>query len=274
MERQKRVAVIHDLAGYGRCALAVALPVISAMRVECCVLPTAILSSNAAFPGYFMQDYTEQLEMMMERWEGLDLTFDGIYCGFLSSPEQAGLVERFIKRFRGPNTIVLFDPVMGDHGRLYSAVSDEVCLGMRRLVSGADILTPNLTEAYRLTNREYRNDVPADEELWELAAELCAMGPAGVVITGIPRENQLMNFVCEKGREPVTICTGRIGGDRCGTGDVFASIVCGSAVRGMDLPAAVKKAAEFIADAAAYTDRLGISPRNGLCFEEFLHTLG
>lgn len=273
MEQQKRIAAIHDLAGYGRCALAVALPVISAMGVECCPLPTAVLSTNAAFPGYFMEDYTVQLEQIMKHWEKEEFTFDGIYCGFLCSEAQVELVKQFLQRFKKENTIVLFDPVMGDYGKLYSAVSPGACARMKELLPYTDILTPNLTEACRLTGRDYQTFVPEKKELRELAGQLCEQGASGIVITGIPDGSRLMNYVCERGKEPAAVYARKAGGDRCGTGDVFASIVAAGVVRGMELAEAVEKAAGFISRAAAYTEEIGEPWRRGLCFERFLGEL-
>ncbi|MBO5198164.1 MAG: pyridoxamine kinase [Lachnospiraceae bacterium] len=273
MEQQKRIAVINDLAGYGKCALSSAMPVISAMGVECCPLPTAILSTNAAFPGYFVDDYTEQMERFIEHWEQVGVEFDGVCCGFLASAKQIELVIRFLEQFKRPETVVLLDPVMGDHGRLYSASSPEVCEGMRRLLPYVDIVTPNLTEAYRLAGREYPEGSVSDEYLAELGCELCAQGPECIIFTGISRENQLMNYIYKKEADPVKVCVERVGGDRCGTGDVFAAIVSAGVVRGLSVEEAVGKAAEFLKKAIAYTNECGTPPRNGVCFERFLHEL-
>mgnify|MGYP001779467408 CR=1 FL=1 len=273
MERQKRVAVIHDLAGYGRCALAVALPVISAEGLECCVLPTSILSSNAAFPGYYRDDGTERMERFLSHWDELDLEFDGIYVGYLGSAAGIELAAEFLKRFRRENTIVLFDPVMGDHGRLYSACSPEVCEKMEDLLAYSDVITPNLTEAYRLAGLEYPDEHPSGEALWELEERLCAKGPSEVVLTGIAEGEDLVNQICSRDGSRSRIPARRSGGDRCGTGDVFASIVFAEIVRGRGTEQAVKKAAGFLEEAIAYTEQSKVPSRNGVCFEPFLYRL-
>ena len=157
MSRQKKVAAINDLTGYGRCALTVSLPVISHMKLQCCPVPTSILSNHTGYPEYYFDDYTDRLPEYLAMWKKLNLSFDGIMSGFLGSAEQIGMVESFIKTFRKEHTIVVVDPVMGDHGSISSVYTEEMCLLMRRLVSLADIVTPNLTEGCRLTDVPYRD---------------------------------------------------------------------------------------------------------------------
>ena len=100
MKRQKRVAVINDVTGFGRCSAAVAQPIISAMKIQCCVMPTAILSVHTGFPNYFLQDYTPYLETYMNSWEETGIEFDGITTGFIGSKEQIGLVVEFFEKFK------------------------------------------------------------------------------------------------------------------------------------------------------------------------------
>ena len=117
---QKKVAMINDLSGYGRCSLTVAIPILSAMKVQCCPVPTSILSNHTGFPVYFFDDYTKKLPEYLEKWGELGLTFDGIVSGFLGSQEQIQIVKEMIGRFRGPGTKVVIDPIMGDNGKPYA----------------------------------------------------------------------------------------------------------------------------------------------------------
>ena len=150
MKRQKRVAVINDVTGFGRCAAAVAQPIISAMKIQCCVVPTAILSVHTGFPDYFLHDFTPYLREYIDSWEKTGITFDGICSGFIGSKEQIALVADFFERFKKEGTLAVVDPVMGDYGKLYSSYTEEMCREMRRLLPFADVLTPNLTEACRM----------------------------------------------------------------------------------------------------------------------------
>lgn len=272
-ERQKRIALINDITGFGRCSVAAMLPIISALKVQCCPLPTAILSAHTGFPAFFLDDYTARMGPYMQNWRELGIEFDGICTGFLGSKEQIDLVIAFIKMFKKENTLTMIDPVMGDYGKLYSSITQEMCDEMRRLMQYADVMTPNLTEACQLLELPYPAETPGDEALSEIAAKLCENGPQKIVITGLQVEGRIKNFIYEKGRECRSVYADKIGEDRSGTGDVFTSIVAASLIKGETLPAAVEKAADFISRVIQYTVKLNTPLRDGICFEEYLTEL-
>ncbi len=155
MSRQKKIAVIQDLSGYGRCSMTVALPVISAMRVQCCPVLTSVFSNHTGYPQYFFDDYTDRMPAYIEKWKRLGLDFDGIYTGFLGSTEQIRIVGDFIRDFGGPETTVIIDPVMGDNGKAYITYTPALCDRMKELAAQADLLTPNVTELCILTDTPY-----------------------------------------------------------------------------------------------------------------------
>ncbi|MGN1180455.1 MAG: pyridoxamine kinase [Suilimivivens sp.] len=270
---QKKIAAINDLSGYGRCALTVAIPVISHMRLQCCPVPTSILSNHTGYSEYFFDDYSDRLPAYIAMWKKLELHFDGIMSGFLGSIEQIGIVEEFIRQFAKEETKVVVDPVMGDHGKIAGTYTEEMCMEMRRLVSLADIITPNLTEACRLTDTLYRESGWKKKELLSMAEKLCEMGPEQIVITGIPQGEFIANFVFEKGVEPGFIKTHRVGDERCGTGDLFAAIVAADAVNGVPFQKSVRKASVFVRKSMIKSIERGIDRKNGVCFEEILHEL-
>lgn len=275
--RQKRMAVINDFSGFGRCSLTVSLPVVSAAGIECCALPTAVFSNHTGYSDYFFDDYTDKMEPYFEKWKKLSLVFDGIYTGFLGSTRQIAIVKAFIRQFWDEGTRVIVDPVMGDHGRLYSTYTEEMCKEMKTLVCLADLLTPNLTEACLLTGTPYRAAPWSIEELKKLAKALCAMGAKKVVITGISRGDELTNFLYEQnGGDGDSFCTVsglKVGAERAGTGDVFSSILAADAVNGVDFRESVIRAGRFIARASKYSDELMVPPQEGVCFEPFLKEL-
>ena len=163
--RQKKIAVINDISGFGKCSVTAALPIISAMGVQCCPLPTAILSNHTEYPSYSFFDYTEHMENYMKEWKKLDLRFSGICTGFLGSERQIEIVEEFLSMFQEKETKVIVDPIMGDAGKTYETYTDELCERMHRLVEHADIITPNVTEACILTNTAYRNDFSVEDKI-------------------------------------------------------------------------------------------------------------
>lgn len=273
-KRQKRIALINDITGFGRCSLTVALPIISALKVEACPLPTAILSVHTGFPTHWMDDFTDRMRPYMDSWEENGLSFDGIATGFIGSAAQIGLVIDCIRRFRKPETRVMVDPVMGDDGKLYASYTPEMCREMRRLLSCADLVTPNLTEACQLLEEPYPEDGRLSEAaLCRMARAIADKGPSQVVITGLSEGSRIRNFIYERGKGTDIVSAPRVGSDRCGTGDVFAAIVAGSLVRGENLSASVRKAADFIVASMAYTETLGIPGSWGLAFEEHLTDL-
>lgn len=273
ISRQKKVAAINDLTGFGRCALTVAIPVLSHMKLQCCPVPTSILSNHTGCEEYYFHDYTDHLKEYLSMWKKLNLSFDGIMSGFLGSAQQIGMVEAFITDFRKEDTVVVIDPVMGDHGKISSAYTEEMCFLMKHLVQYADIITPNLTEACRLTDIPYRESGWKRTELLEMARILTKEGPQKVVITGIPQGEFIANYMYQTGKEPAMMRTHRVGEERCGTGDLFASIIMADAINGVEFERSVRKASNFIKKCMIQTARMNIEPKNGVCFEEILSTL-
>lgn len=270
---QKKIAVINDLTGFGRCALTVAVPVISVMGLACCPVPTAILSNHTAFPSSFIDDYTEKMESYIQEWKKLGLVFDGIYTGFLGSKAQIAIVKRFIRDFCGENTRIIIDPVMGDHGRTYRTYTPKMCEAMKDLVTLGNIVTPNVTEACILTDTLYKEHWQA-QELYVLAEKIAHMGPENVIITGVEMpDDYIGNYCFTKNQKGRLIAVPRAGKSRCGTGDLFASIIAADAVNGTALEDSVRKASDFVAKCIRASGEREIPVTDGVCFEYFLWEL-
>lgn len=293
-KRVPRAAALHDLSCFGRCALTVIDPVLSAMGMQCVPLPTALLSTHTGgFSGMYFLGLDDALRGISEHFERLGLKFDAVYTGFLGSAHQAELVEDFIDRFGGDDgcggaPLVLVDPVMGDDGELYSACTPELVSAMRRLCLCADVITPNVTEACLLADIPYDRAVSMSERDPDgfgrrLAARLLEMSTGRlrrVVITGIH---------CDGGREIATAAYDaeggggafsffrqqRVGRDFPGTGDIFASVLLGGLMAGRTTAQAAEEASRFAADCAAYTLASGTDEptRNGVMVEPLLGKL-
>lgn len=273
---QKKIAVINDLSGFGRCSLTVSLPVISHLKLQCCPIPTAILSNHTGYPSYFIDDYTRNLSHFSKQFKQLGLKFDGIATGYLGSKEQVAMICDFVKEFHNPNTILLVDPVMGDHGELYTGYSKDLCEELKKLVALADIITPNITEACLLTNTSYKDTSWKQPELLQLAFELSNLGPRKVVISGIDFGSYVGNFVYEKNdahAEFKLLKNQKVGTPRAGTGDLFASILIADAVNQVPLCTSVRKASKFIKNCILESEKLEIPPMDGVCFEQLLNKL-
>lgn len=266
---QKKIAVINDFCGFGRCSIAASLPIISALQVQCCPLPTSIFSNHTGFDSFYCTDFTAHMDAYIDEWVKLDLRFSGILTGFLGSPEQIDIVHRFLERFSTAQNITVVDPVMGDYGKLYPTYSPELAARMETLLPYADILTPNLTEACILAGVPYRPDMDG-HDLQALCEMLHAMGPSRIVISGLERGDDLENFIYEAGKPPVIVREHKVGPCRSGTGDVFSSILAADAVNGVSLTESVRHAAAFIAKVLRRAVEWDLPKTDGLCFEEFL----
>ncbi|MBQ4544363.1 MAG: pyridoxamine kinase [Oscillospiraceae bacterium] len=268
----KSCAVINDLTGFGRCALNVTLPVMSALGVRVLAVPTAVLSNHTAFDEYYFSDLTDGMPLFFENWEKLGLSHDGIYTGFLGSEKQVDIILDFIKKSKTEKTHLFVDPIMGDDGKLYSTYTEELVLKMRSLVHDADIITPNLTEACLLAGVSYdKMQNATDDEIFALAKRLCSLGARCTVITGIFRGRRVLNFVYDAVRGEKFISSSKyIAGQFCGTGDLFATLLFGHVMRGCSLRRAIRRTSRFICRAVRLSERLGVSPTDGVAFEPIL----
>ncbi|MCF0245409.1 MAG: pyridoxamine kinase [Ileibacterium sp.] len=270
--KQKTIALINDLSGFGRCSLTVSLPILSALQVQCAVLPTCILSNHTAYPSYLFHDLTDDMSPWMEEWKKLDLSFNGIYTGFLGSEDQIQKVKDFCTMFQTSQTCMIVDPVMGDHGKIYPTYTEGMCEKMKELARMADVLTPNLTEACRLLDRPFRNDY-SKEDLERIIRDLLDLGPQKAVISGLEMDDEVFNLAIERGKEPCWIPTKKVLPFRHGTGDVFASVIAGDAVKGLGFYESVQKAADFVHDCLLISNQLEVPMEDGVAFEEILGNL-
>ena len=268
-----KLALIHAVSGFGHSTMSVILPVVSAMGVQGCPLPTAIFSNHTGFPNWYKLDFTEHMMPYIQAWDRLDIAFDGIYSGYLGSGAQCQAVLALVKK--QPDATFFLDPVMGDHGRLYSAITPEHVDAMKELVTHATYILPNITEACVLTDTKYQEDFSA-EELAHIAQKLHALGPAHIVITGLQHGKLLSNYISEiSDSEQVTsmVSTPIAGKSRPGTGDIFGSIVVSGIIKGQPLEQGVQKAAQFICDCIKASDEYNLPIKEGTCFELLLPTL-
>ena len=284
----KKIAVLNDLSGMGKCSLTAAIPVISVMGIQVCPLPTAVLSAQTGFPSYYCDDYTDRMDAIMEEWKKMDFYPDGIYTGFLADARQADKAVEFIEQFAKEDTKILIDPVMGDNGEEYPIYTEALCEKMRFLVRRATVITPNLTEALLLLYGAQRAHVLwkelslMDEERLlkfteSTGKELSKDFDTEVVITGIDlpaRENhqEMGNLICKDGVQ-TWVSTVKEGGSYSGTGDLFASVLSAGMVKGMDTVDSVRKAVKFLSKGIHDAVLEGTDRNEGICFERYLSEL-
>lgn len=263
------------MSGFGRVSLTVIIPILSSMGIQVCPLPTAILSTHTHYEGFEFVDLTSNMQPIIDHWKRLKLRFDAIYSGFLGSAAQVDIVAKFIDDFNGEKALVIVDPVMGDNGRRYTSIGEDMVLKMKMLVNKADIITPNLTEAALLLNEPYSQKVTS-EQIRSYLLRLSDMGPKIVMITSIPATDEQHTSVIAYNRED-----GRFWKVSCsylpaafpGTGDTFASVIVGAILQGDSLPIALDRAVSFASLGVRATFGYQEQPLEGILLERILPSL-
>lgn len=261
---------MQDISCLGRCSLTVSLPVISAMGVECSVIPTAVLSTHTKYSHFTFKDLTDQIAPILDQWKQEDFRFDAIYTGYLGSMEQLDLAKRLFRDF-GAGALKLADPAMGDNGKLYSGITDEFAREMKRLCADADIIVPNLTEAAYLLDEPYIGENYSEEQIKGILMRLTGLGADMALLTGISFEkgkigaygydrtnDQYVGYFTEEQPEHFH-----------GTGDLWASTFIGAMALGKGMDASLRIASDYVAEAIRVTiadpDH---DPYRGVCFEQ------
>lgn len=269
---QLRVAAIHDLSGFGRCSLAVIMPVLSAMGIQCCPVPTAVLSTHTGgFEDIAIKDLTDYLSPALAQYKKLGIEFDSVYSGFLASAEQIDHCLEFFSAYK--DSLKVVDPVMGDHGKPYRTYTPELCKRMGELVDVADVITPNLTEAAILLGEKYPLELTGGTvKSW--LARLCERVRVAV-ITGVPlAEGVMANVGCDREQGGFwRVDCDYVPASYPGTGDIFASVLTGGLLSGDSLPIAMDRATMFTQIAIKNTYSYGLEARNGVLFEPSLSWL-
>ena len=273
----KKAMAIHDISGFGKCSLTVALPVLSACGIETIVLPTAVLSTHTAIPGFTYRDLTEDIPAFYKHWEKLNLKFDSVYSGFLGSNYQIDMVKDIIKTFKTNNNLILVDPVMADYGKMYTIFDEAFAKDMAKLCSCADIIVPNITEACFMLGASYKEGPYEKAYIEMLLKDLSsALNIENVILTGVYFDDKKLGASAYSKKENV-VCYGfseKVEGSFHGTGDLYASVMLASLLNGKKLNEAIKIAADFVTDSIKRTLNDGIENFNyGVNFEEGLADL-
>ena len=274
MDRINRALAIHDISGFGKCSLTVALPVISACGIETTVMPTAVLSTHTGgFTGYTWRDLTDDMMPIARHWKGLEIGFDAIYTGYLGSFEQIEIVKKIVSDFKTENNFFLCDPAMADHGRMYTLFDKDFAKKMAELCSLADIIVPNFTEAAFMTDEEYKEGPYTTEYVENILSKLAALGPEKIVLTGVYFDSENLGCACYDNGKIDYVMMPRLNGVYHGTGDVFASALCGALINGKELKKAAEIATKFTCGCIRRTLKYTPDVRYGVAFEGELPAL-
>ena len=284
MTMTKKVAVINDLSGLGRCSLTAAISVLSAMGIQTCPLPTAILSSQTEYPSYYCYDFTDKMDYFRQEWKKLGTCFSRIYTGYIASVPQIEEIFHFLDTFQTPDTFLLVDPVMGDDGMTYDMYTSEFLSAMKELTARADVITPNITEFCLLTDMDYNTLQNSSLSLHQLISclkdashTLTAERTKKILITGIrfttddgiPKIGNLLLDGSSHFLSAFPCCDGSYSG----TGDLFASCITGGLARGTSLTEMMQTAGSFLEKALADSVKEQVPVNEGVNFEKYLYLL-
>ena len=264
-----RVAAVHDMCGYGNCSLTAAIPILSAAGCDVCPVPTALFSAHTRYSVFTFHDTTEILDGYLDAWRKENVDLDGVYSGFLGSAEQVAIIKRLYSQY--PHALRLVDPVMGDGGEIYATYTPELCEAMSTLVDGADVLMPNLTEASILTKRTYPGRDLSDAEVDDMIDALLDLGAKIVVLKGIDHDDgTIRNYVASadsgaSGKQELAHI--KLPFMTHGTGDAFASALCGALMAGRPLAESAHIAGEFVRHAMKNTQYQPHHDERGVSFE-------
>ena len=264
-----RIAAVHDLCGYGKCSLGVAIPVLSAAGCDVCPVPTGLFSSHTAFPGWYMHDTTDILDDYLKAWSGINVQIDGVYSGFLGSAEQVRIIRQLYKTY--PQALRVVDPVMADHGKVYPTYTPELCQAMAGLASGCDVLTPNLTEAAIILGEECHGQNISEDEARRIIEALLEKGAKNVILKGIDRGDGIIrNYVQGEQNEFAETRNELLPYMLHGTGDLYASCLLAAIMAGKTLLDAAQFASDFVAEAMVLTNEQPDFRNRGVSFEPLL----
>lgn len=269
----RRIVTVQDISCVGKCSLTVALPIISALGVECAVIPTAVLSTHTAFSGFTFCDLTDEIDKISAHWQKEHINFDAVYTGYLGSFRQIELMKKFFGDNKDAMKFV--DPAMGDNGKLYPGFTEEFAKEMASLCAMADVIVPNITEAAFMLGEEYMGTGYSEDYIKNLLDKLTALGAKKAMITGVslkPGKLGVMMKDSETGKYE-SYFTEKVDRMYHGTGDVFASACLGALVRGKSLKGAAKIAADFTVESIKCTVGDPHSNWYGVNFEEALGKL-
>lgn len=271
----KRIATIQDISCLGKCSLTVALPILSAMGMETAILPTAVFSTHTLFSRFTRTDLTEALPGIIEHWKEEKFAFDAIYSGYLGTPRLIGITADLFRRFRNDHSLMVVDPVMADNGKLYPGFTEDYARQMTELCAVADVIVPNMTEASLMLGVPYRESGYDEAYIRLLLRKLTDLGARTAVLTGVSFEEGRIGAMayCAEDDTFTAYFNDRVDAMYHGTGDIFASTLVGSLVRGDGMEKALQLAADYTRESIRLTkeDPNGVS--YGVNFEQVMGML-
>lgn len=272
MRPVKKVALLHDLCGVGKAALTNMMPILSVMGIESCPIPTMLLSTHTGGYGkpaavHISGDY---IRACADHYKQQGIVFDAIFVGYLGHVDIVESVIYFICQF--PDTKVILDPIMGDHGDYYSNFNASYGEAMKQLLPYADVILPNLTECYLLTGKEYRI-TGNHRNVLHLCEELRTYGTFDMIITSVPKDDCQKGIVLYEDNSFLYLGNGEVLGEYHGTGDAFDGMFLAKFLSGYSLLESVQASHAFVCACIRESQNYDYPEREGLLIEKTLRKL-
>lgn len=249
----KKILTIQDISCYGNCSITVALPILARYGIETAILPSAILSTHTAgFKDFTFLDLTDEMPKIIDHWKKEGIEFDAIYTGYIGNPKQFGIILDAKAKLLKEGGLFIVDPAMADHGKLYPGFDEETIIGMRELVSVADYIIPNITEACFLTRNDFE-EIQDDNYINGLLADLYQLGAKNIILTSVSDDEDSIGVVAYDGFTKTTIMKQKEERNYHGTGDIFSSLVIANILNDMPIRENLDKATDFIINAIDIT---------------------
>lgn len=241
----KRVLTVQDVSCVGQCSLTVALPIISACGVECAVLPSSVLSNHTAFASWTFHDLTDDMERVLAKWLELGFLFDAFYTGYVSK-SQIPIISKIMEKSARGKALRIIDPVMADNGKMYAGFDSDFPEHMKRLLKGADVALPNITEACFLTGVPYKAGIQEESYIERLLKGVSEAGAKSVLLTGVMLEEKKIGFALYSEGKTEYYFTRLLEYSAHGTGDVYASVFTGALLCGLSMYESAALAADVV----------------------------
>ncbi len=241
----KKLLTVQDFSCFGQCSTGVALPIISAMGIETCPLPTALFSAHTAFKGFIRENLEHLIIPITEHWKKLGIKFDTVYCGYLGSNEIVDLVLETVNGLLKNDGLLIVDPAMAENGVLYTGFKPDYAEKMKKLCKKADYILPNISEACLLCGADYKDSHDETFAL-SLIKKMRNEGFGNIVLTGVMFDNNETGVLIYEGEEIYSCRHKKIPENRFGTGDVFSSVFAGGMTTGLGVKKSAEKAALFV----------------------------
>ncbi len=269
---EKRILTIQDTSCVGQCSLTVALPIISACGIETAILPSALLSTHTAgFTGFTVLDLTGEFSKIINHWQKENITFDGVYTGYVLA-SQIDYINEICNKFN--KGVKIIDPVMADHGSFYYGFDKEFAKKMCSLCYGADVILPNLTEAAFLLGEDCVLSGYDKEYIENLCKRLAdKLKVKTVVLTGVSFTSDKLGVCVYENDLAKYYFTEKISRNFHGTGDIYSSAFVSGYVLGKSAIESASIAADYTVEAMKLTMPYQNEHTYGVFFERALPTL-